>query len=70
MASEDQMGTLPLSVLTGRSSPSAEASKRVEIERDLRLSPLERVEKALRLGRELRAIAVSHGVEPSPRTRG
>lgn len=34
-------------MLTKRSSPSAEQSKRAQIEHELRLTPLERAEKAL-----------------------
>lgn len=54
---DEPIGSLPLSRLTRRASKSALASKRREILRDLALSPLERVEKALELGAELRKLA-------------
>lgn len=67
MATKDQLGTLPLSVLTARPSLSAERSKRAEIEAELRMSPLKRAEVALRLGRELAAVAKRH--DPTNRSR-
>jgi hypothetical protein len=58
---EELIGTLPLSALMARPSKSALASKRKEILRDLALSPLERVKRALSLGAGLRKVAEAHG---------
>jgi hypothetical protein len=59
--SDEVIGTLPLSSLTERPSKSALSAKRQEILRDLALSPVERVKKALALGARLRKLAEAHG---------
>lgn len=65
MPSEPPIGTIPLSALTGRKSASMERSLKKQVLRDLALSPLERMEKALRMGAELKALAAgSRSFEP------
>lgn len=48
---ENQIGLLPISSLTGRTSPSAEAAKARQIRSELSLTGEQRVELALNLGR-------------------
>ena len=47
---EEQLGTVPLSVLVGRGSRSAEAALRRQIEAELAMTPRERVLLAIHLG--------------------
>jgi len=46
----EQPGTIPISALNGRASSSKDAARLRQIQADLRLSPKERVIKALQLG--------------------
>ncbi|MBM4377673.1 MAG: hypothetical protein FJ095_21580 [Deltaproteobacteria bacterium] len=47
----------PLPDLPARRSQSAEAARRMEVERVLAMTPLERVRLALRLGRRMRRLS-------------
>ncbi len=51
MKREEQPGLIPVSALHGRPSASADRARLEQIRRDLALTPRERLEQAIRLGR-------------------
>lgn len=50
MKRDQQPGLIPVSALHGRASASADAARVAQILRELRLTPRERVDNALRMG--------------------